>query len=272
MDIPLTAGTLLSPYECWQTLYEQMFALGKGVSPDITGILIQDAAPDPIYRGNKGWIPTSGGVPIYPGYVFIWHATVGHWVSRNPVADSDASRRVWTGAAADIDTYDHGEAGVVGPAAGPMWEFDTTFDGRVPIGAGTIPNSGGATVAINATTDSLGGVGEYKHSLLANEIQHFHGVGQDAMQLSPNTEDDPAIQLHRAWDSGANSYTMSQNDMVAPGSHGYVDGALAHVGIFGTTKALADPDFPVVDGHNNMQPYVGVYLIRRTTRQFYRMG
>lgn len=276
MDIPLIPGQLAQ--NCYpqnpQLLYEEMFARGHGVIPDITGILIQDAAPDPVYRGNKGWIPTSGGVPVYPGYIFIWHATVGHWVSRNPIGASDDSRRIYVGTSASVATYDGGDANAPGIASGPMWEIDTAFAGSVPIGVGLIPGSSPAA-SITApldTTDSLGNSGEYKHSLTPDEMQHMHGVGDDPQNIVPGAVDDPAVQLHRAWTSGGESYTSSTNDMNPTSASGYTDGAAINSGDFATTKALTDPDFPTVDGHNTMQPYVGVYFLKRTSRQFYVMG
>lgn len=245
-----------------------MFAKGHAVAPDITGILIQDAVPDPADI-DKGWIPTSGGVARYPGYVFIWHAVLGHWVSRHPIEASDPSRRIYVGDAASITTYDGGDAGPINqPATGPMWEIDTAFAGSAPVGVGLIPGSSPAATIVNPldTADSLGNSGEYKHSLTPDEIQHMHGTGQDPNILIPGTIDDPAIELHRDWSSAPETYVTSRNDMNPTSASGYTDGAAISSGIFATTKALADPDFPVVDGHLNMQPYVGVYFLKRTSR------
>jgi hypothetical protein len=273
-DLPLVAGELQSPYECWQPLYEQMMQLGHAVAADIDGLLIQDAAPDPNYRGNKGWIPTSGGVPIYPGYVFVWHTVVGHWVARNPIANDDASRRIYVGTARSLATYDGGDANAPGIASGPFWEIDTAFAGSVPIGVGLIPTSSPAASITSPLdiVDSLGNGGSYQVSLTPDQIQHMHGVGQDPAVIVPGTIDDPAIQLHRAWDSSPETYISSGNDMNPTSASGYTDGAAISSGIFGTTKALADSDFPVVDAHSNAQPFIGVYFIKRTSRAFYVIG
>ena len=275
-ELPLTPGVLPAPFICYQPLYNEMFALGAAQGPAITGLLIQDATPD-AGDHDKGWIPTAGGVPRFPGYVFVWNTVYGHWVSRHAIDASDIKRypAPYVGTLADfntfLQTYDGGDAGAPGVASGPMWEVDPQFAGSVPIGVGAIPGSSPAASIVQggATSDSLGASGEYKHSLTPDEIQHMHGVGQNPLDVSPDTEDDPAIQLHRTWDSGANNYVSSHNDMVAPGSTGYIDGANVHTGAFGTSKALADPDFPVVNGHNTMQPYVGVFFLKRTARQFY---
>lgn len=269
-DLQLIPGSLPSDLECYQTLYDEMFSRGHAVGPNVTGLLIQDAVPDPEDH-DKGWIPTSGGVPIYPGFVFIWHPTFSKWVSRNTVGPADGSYRIYTGTAASLNTYDGGDANAPGLASGPMWEIATAFDGRVPIGVGTIPTSSPAASIANPldTTDSLGNSGEYKHSLVPDEMQHMHGVGDDPANIVPGTVDDPAIQLHRNWSTGGDSYTSSGNDMNPTSATGYTDGAAINSGEFATTKALTDPDFPVVDGHNNLQPFLGVYFIKRTARQFY---
>lgn len=269
-DAPLQPGTLAST--CYpanaQTLYDEMFAKGVAVIPDLTGILIQDATPDPADR-DKGWIPTSSGIARYPGYVFIWHAVLGHWVSRHPVGASDASRTIYVGTSASVATYDGGDAGAPGVASGPMWEIDTAFAGSVPVGVGLIPGSSPAATIANPldTTDSLGNSGEYLHSLVPDEMQHMHGVGDNPVNQPGGNVDDPATQLARSWNSAPEDYQASTNDMTT--GTGYTNGAMITAGDFGTTKALTDPDFPVVDGHNNMMPWVGVYFIKRTAREWY---
>jgi len=275
-DLPLDPGTLADP-DCWpaspQTLYDEMFAKGSATMPDITGILIQDAAPDPIYRGNKGWLPTSGGVPIYPGYIFIWHATVGHWVSRHYKGASDPRPEPYFDNIANLATFDGGDAGAPGIASGPMWEVWTAVEGRTLVGAGTVPTSSPAvTIANLATADSTGAIGEYKHSLVPDEMQHMHGCGEDPVNLVGGNVDDPAVQLHRDWTTLPETYVTGRQDMSGTSGTGYVDSAAIGTGAFATTKAVTDPDFPTVDGHNNMMPYLGINWIKRTARQFYVLG
>jgi len=273
-DLPLIPGTLAE--DCYpasaQAFYEEMFDKGHAVGDDVVGLLIQDAAPDPAQR-DQGWIPTSGGVPIYPGYVFVWNVTVGHWVSRHPKGPVDPRPEMYIGTLPDLVTFDGGDANPPGIGSGPMWEQWTPITGRVPIGVGLVPTSSpAATVTAPLDTiDTLGNIGEYKHSLVPDEMQHMHGCAENALNLDPLTQDDPALQLHRAWTSAPDSYVTSGNNMSST-STGYIDGVSISAGDFGTSKALTDPDFPVVDGHNNMQPYIGVYWIQRTARQFYVLG
>lgn len=261
-ELPLIPGTLPAPYTCYQALYEQMFSLGAAQGPTVTGILIQDATPA-AEDHDKGWIPTAGGVPRYPGYVFVWHATLGHWVSRHYIADSDKSRRIYVGLSTDIATYDGGDSGALGPASGPMWERDVLFDGRVPIGVGTIPTSSPAASVAAAldTTDSLGNSGEYKHALTPDEMKsHFHGVGTDG---EPGGGD-PPVMLRRDW-TVANAITTRREDI--GGTETWADGAPIATGLMGTTDPLSTGN--ASDAHNTMPPWIGVFMLKRTSRQFY---
>lgn len=266
-NLPLVPGTLAQ--DCYsaspQALYEEMFQKGYAVAPDITGILIQDAAPDAIYRGNKGWIPTSGGVPIYPGYVFIWHATVGHWVSRNPIGASDSSRRIFVGSSADVTTYDGGDANAPGIASGPMWSIDTLFDGRTPIGVGVIPTSAPAAsiAAPLDTVDTLGNSGEYKHTLTEAEGavgSHIHPIGVC----------DPAT------DDGFFNITTPSKATPAWSGH-YITGSGSTPPTAETTANLYtlpanDGNGVTAVGHLTMQPFIGVFFLKRTSRQWYVLG
>ena len=272
-DAPLIPGTLA--LDCYpnsaQAFYDEMFARGHAVVSDVLGLLIQDAAPDPIYQTGplqKGWIPTAGNVPIYPGYVFVWHATFGHWVARNPIGASDPSRRIFMGLSTDVGTYDGGDAGAPTIGSGPMWEIDAQFAGSVPVGVGLIPGSA-ATIAepagqVGKKQDSLGASGEYAHVLANAEVAgHWHGVGTDGHAGGG----DPPIMLHRDWNVAPDSYTERLENTA--GTETWADGAATSAGVMGTTDAIASAT-PAA-AHNTMQPYVGVYFIKRTARQFYVM-
>lgn len=262
-ELPLTPGVLPAPFTCYQPLYNEMFALGAAQGPAITGLLIQDATPD-AGDHDKGWIPTAGGVPRFPGYVFVWHAVLGHWVSRNAINASDASRRLYVGANTSIDTYDGGDGGAPGAASGPMWARDTLFDGRFPIGVGDIPGSSPLASIVSPldTTDSLGASGEYKHVLTAPEVEgHFHGVGTDGQPGGG----DPPIMISRPWSTAPTSYTERFED--TPGTDSWGDGGPISSGTMSTTDPIQGP--VPSNGHNTMPPFIGVFVIKRTAREFY---
>lgn len=268
MDLPLQPGNLSDP-ECWttpQALYDEMFAKGVAISPDITGILIQDAAPDPIYRGSKGWIATSGNVPIYPlNTVMIWHAVYGHWVARHPTPASAPVIQLYYGTAASIDTYDFGEAGVAAPASGPFWKIKATLAGRAPVGVGIIPTSAPAASIVNPldTSDSLGGSGEYKHVLV--EAEGALGSHKHPMGISNPVGDDAYFSY-----VGAPVATANYNAKYITGGNGINIVAETTADLF--TLPPNNGNGVVSAGHNNMQPYFGIYYIERTIREFYRAG
>jgi hypothetical protein len=266
-DLPLTPGTLAT--DCYpasaQAFYDEMFAKGIAVMPDIAGLLIQDAAPDPADRGSKGWIPTAGNIPIFPGYVFVWHATVGHWVCRNPIGASDESRRIYVGTKASVGTYDGGDANPLGIASGPMWEIDTIFDGSAPVGVGLIPGSSPAAtiLAPKDTQDDQGQSGEYAHTLTEAEGAtgaHVHPVGI----FNPTSDD--AFLNHLSAPVAVANY----NGKYISGNSSVIIAPETTADIF--TLANNNGAGTVSDPHNNMQPYVGVFFLKRTARQFWIMG
>ena len=89
--------------------------------------------------------------------LFHWDSSKGAWVSKHPYAATDPVRLLWEGSTAALETFDGGSAGTpqADGIAGPMWEVDTEYEGRVPIGAGTIP---GRTITPTSTAvgDELG--------------------------------------------------------------------------------------------------------------------
>ncbi len=98
---------------------------------------------------------------------WVWNAGLTKWISRHQVPPSSSYRAIWVGVDVDLQTFDGGDAGVVSDAAGPMWEVDTTFDAKFPIGSGTLPS----TVVI--TTGGTGG--EETHVLTVPEMPaHTH--------------------------------------------------------------------------------------------------
>lgn len=261
-DLQLIPGSLPSDLECYQTLYDEMFSRGHAVGPNVTGLLIQDAVPDPEDH-DKGWIPTASGVPIYP-YVFTWHPVFSKWVARHPKGPEDPRPEMYIGDLADLATFDGGSAGS-GAAGGPMWEQWTPITGRVPVGVGLIPGSSPpATIAAPlATSDSLGNSGEYKHVLTQDEGgvgDHVHPLGN----ADPGTGD---IGL---------AYEVPSVTTPSYTAFGVTGGG--PIGLPVTTANLLT--LPAndgsgqtdVDGHNTMQPYIGVYWIIRTEREFYVAG
>lgn len=260
-NLQLVPGTLAAPNTCWQPLYDEMFAKGYAVGPSVVGLLIQDEVPD-AEQHDQGWIPTSGGVPIYPGYVFVWNVEFGHWMSRNPIAPSDPMRRIWVGDAGDIDTYDGGEAGTPMIASGPMWEIDTLFAGRVPIGVGAIPTSNPAA-SIEApllTEDSNGSSGAYQVTLTEEQgaiADHVHPIGVSSASESGTDFLFPVVNPPVTTPAWTGAFVGG-------------DDPLTHAETTANMYTLGPGDGQPVttQAHKNAQPFIGVYFIKRTIREW----
>lgn len=74
----------------------------------------------------------------------------GAWVKEHPIPASSEVRMMWVGTTAALQTYDGGAVGAVTELSGPMWEVDTAFADKIPVGAGGTP------VATNASELSSG--------------------------------------------------------------------------------------------------------------------
>lgn len=230
-NLPLNPGTLAS--NCYpespQTLYNEMFAKGLALAGDLTGVIISATEPDPEDR-DKMWVKFSAGNTQH--YVFI----NGLWVWPHPDPPSGNVRRIYVGTLASITTYDGGDANAAGDASGPMWERDTTFDARMPLGVGTLPLSG-TVVAVTNT----GGADEV--TVVENNLpEHDHG-----MPAGDN-------EIRTAVDPGSGN---NNDDAVSGGGFVSYDTFLP----FG--QATPDP-------MDNMPPYIGCFFLKRSTRIYIR--
>ena len=147
-------------------LMSQAVAVFDGVG---TIVLDQEDQPSPEQRAFLWHEPSTGRI-------YHWDSTSGAWISPNPEEASGDARRWWSGDLTTLQTYDGGEIGAVGTNSGPMWEEDTAFAGRSPMGPGAIPTSNPAkTLAVNED------YGEGAHTQNAQEVgPHTHPLDSEA--------------------------------------------------------------------------------------------
>jgi hypothetical protein len=175
------------------------------------------------------WLDNNGNWWVFQG---------GYWARQNPIAAGGSERRIFVGTSADVLSYDGGDGTVYSgnPYAGSMWEIDTAFEARFPVGVGTFAASG--VVSVNGTTTSTAVAGEDKHTLVTSEMpKHSHTMTWDSQDTAGGNQ---LKTLYLGPD--ANAF----NDIVK--SSGDTGGDAAH---------------------NNLPPFYGVYFIKRTSRVYY---
>lgn len=253
--ITLVPGTL--GYSCFpndpQQLNVDIITLARAfLNENFPGIYVGDTEP-PADQRDRIWFNTVSQ-KLYQYISGAWQRTY------EVPADADVEW-IWKGAENDLITFAGGSAGAVGPSTGPLWEVDHLIDGRVLIGPGTIPTADPvATVAIGATQDSLGNAGEAKHTLTDLEgavAQHEHAFG-----LTNPGNDDAFFRK-----KGAAGTVVGFNGYYITGSNGNIETPQTTADLF-TMPAGSDAKGVTAVGHNNMMPFIGRFVIKRTSRVY----
>ena len=179
-----------------------------------------------------------------------WVFQSGYWLRQHPIAAGSDERRIYVGTTTDLQTYDGGNTGTASNWSGPMWEVDTEFSARFPVGVGTFAASGAVVVKGKVTSTAV--AGEDQHLLTTAEMPtHTHQVAIKTFGHGGSDGDRVAA------DGGTSSPTLTNNVSVFPSS-------------------TLDPDVDAIAAntggnvaHNNLPPFYGVYFIKRTARVYY---
>jgi hypothetical protein len=179
-----------------------------------------------------------------------WIFDQGFWLRKNPVTAA-YERRIYVGTTTDLLSYDGGDGTATATSTtGPMWEVDTEFEARFPVGVGAFVASGAVAVMGKATSTAI--VGEDQHKLTLPELAaHTHNVAIKVFGHGGEDGDRSAA------DGGTTSNTVTNNTTVFP-----------------TSTLDPDLDASAVSAggdiaHNNLPPFYGVYFIKRTIRVYY---
>jgi hypothetical protein len=166
-----------------------------------------------------------------------WIYKDGYWLRQHPIAAGSAERRIYVGTTTDLQTYDGGNTNAPSNWSGPMWQVDTLFEARFPVGAGTFASSG--VVSVNGTTTSTAVAGEDKHTLVTSEMpSHTHQILDQYINLTQRGSADTSVFS-----------ATNRSEGVA--------------NLLPTTSSGGDA------AHNNLPPFYGVYFIKRTARVYY---
>lgn len=180
---------------------------------------------------SKVWIRLNSDGSIDRPYKVV----DGAWKSRHPL--QPGSIMLWRGAQADIANIDGGIAGTATIDTGPFWKEITEAIGRTavhPDPSRTLLQNqtvtGGGSAVIVGSTG-----GEERHTLAATEI--------------PN-------HVHSLFTANINTGSGTAAGVIATSGNSFATGNP-------TTS-------PIGQAHQNMQPFIGMYYVERTTRIFYR--
>jgi hypothetical protein len=183
---------------------------------------------------------------------YHWNAAFGGWVRAHPMP---AEFRMITELTdpADITTFDGGDADAAGLAAGPMWEIDTNYSGRSPMGAGLIPDTA-------KTLAALENYGTGDHTILVNELpKHTHGMTLKGFRTNLETGTAQWFAFQgQGYDVGATT-PESSSDFLTHLDIG--DGLTWDDTLWGQATPVA---------MSIVHPVRGVYVLKRTSRKYYK--
>lgn len=191
---------------------------------NFTLIVIGSSTPASTDR-DKLWYKTT------VSRTYHWDAGIGAWVSAHQHDPLSEVRLLFVGTTTSLLSFDGGDGTLAtpAPAAGAMWQVDSDFAGRLPMGPGAITGSTiSKTLALDESYGS-GGITLAETNLPA----HTHNV------VGYGT-------------TGAETHIQAANNLTATGA---VTQATTSTG--STTPFEAVP------------PVLGVYFIKRSARQFY---
>lgn len=189
--------------------------------------------------------------PEFQGYPWLrstdmrWYRYDGNWIA--PVNYDLNERRLFTGSLVDLQTYDGGDTGVPSDRSGPMWEEDTAFRGRSPMGPGLISGSDPASPKTLALSESYG---EGSHVLTEPELPTVSPVVDFAPATKPNFTGYVALSGISTVDAGTSSGPI----------------AYALPGI--TSPGLVVTPFGSDDPHQTVHPVFGIFIIKWTGRAY----
>lgn len=241
LTLQVVAGQLASGF-CPATLQEMVngFSAVQTVTfpASFTGITVSATKPT---DQTQAWLQLdSFGRPVR-----LYYFASGAWLSQHPLPPGFTM--IWTTALPTFTSFDGGDANPLSAISGPMWEEVTAFRARFPIGVGTLPISGTA-VAVGDT----GGLEQV--ALTAQNIP-----GPD-INVWAGSSDGSASGIREAISTVENPHSgtsaaYQSSDGVA-GHNDYIQNP------YGDSSGAAT-------AHQNLPPYLGVYLLRRSSRIFY---
>src|SRR3990167_6645500 len=199
-------------------------------------VMKQATAPSANDRDNL-WYDTD------VGRMYHWDVASGAWIAPHPEEAGGDARRWWTGTLTDLITYDVGSAGAVAASSGPMWEEDTDFQGRSPMGPGAIPTSDPAKVLTIGEN-----YGEGAHTLTLAQLPSTVTITAPTNQLFVMSPTGNGITQ----EAGADWNPSYSFNPLQP-----------------TLESSLDSTLGSYQAHQTVHPVRGIYCLKRTARLNY---
>ena len=240
-NVTFTLGNLPVGY-CWsspqQYAIDLVSILSGVISGNFSGIIIGPNLPAPADQ-DKAWLRTN--VDGTPTRLYVY---LGGWLSLHPVPANAQSLLIWKGTEAALWSYDGGDGNdpsITPPTSttGAMWMRDTDFDFKTIMGIGTNGTTYDGQPATVINPGDTGGA--EKVALLYKEMpSHTH-----------------TVPLY-AGDATNHANRINTTDELTVQDLTYQSGA-----------AGGDTGDAHTWSHNNLPPYRGVILAKRTSRVYY---
>lgn len=171
----------------------------------------------------------------------------GDWILAHPTPASSNERRLWIGTEIDLLTYDGGDTNAPNDRNGPMWAVDHDFDGKFPVGPGTLPGFQAVPVPTVIGVGINGGSEGQAVTLTEAQLAtHSHPIGTESAGAD---ETEPAEDGQLRVGGGTLHWELNNG---------------AHVGHTRNTGAGAPIDI------STLPPYRGAFMIMRTSRIYFR--
>lgn len=252
VNLPITPPSLPANY-CYPDSPQQLINDGVGgavVNFDTTGAtLVLKQASQPLNtQRDRLWFNVATGHTLY------YEPTVTSWVQLHPLAAGGIDIRMVNGTVTNLDTYDGGSPGMIGDVSGPMWIPLAGMAGRLPWGAGALPD------VVNGDVTIVAGA---------------NGGHNELVALKDNL---PKTTLYvQTSVIGQASVTGSGGDAIVGSAYGSDPISGAGGACDATDSALSGRYYTRAQTEqmgqavplNIVPPYFGVLFIQRSARRFY---
>lgn len=255
---------------CWtgpQQFMTDVLNRLAGTVGDGAGIVMGSDIPAAGDR-DKIWVRLNAGDLTLEG-IYIYS---GAWHRPHPIASSSKERMIWTGTEAELWAYDGGSGenpSSVAPTdmGGAMWEVDTDFNFRFPLGIGA-NNTGTNGTTYNgdpATSVAQGATGGAEKVALSNDESpdHVHCIGRMKSNSGAGGDNGDFLTGTTAVTEGAAKRVRGLDDSPISVNISADTGDFLVTATDEETAGAVAPD-----AHNNMPPYKAVVFAKRTARKF----